>query len=306
MILLSGEYQEQILRTRDHLIKEAFITSSFYGSRHVATIPVDEYFQGLNDFSIFKEFKDIAQQQFQYDSTLIIETEGDEDLPPKSIIPATFPYIMDNLVETPLQCAKRACPNKKYENLWQIPLSPLYEFSGNTSSSFFYVTDIPEITDKTTNQIYDLIKTNIAQHFAKSRVPFVLNFSTEKLVKLDNSSGDIPAALNLYLDDVVNAQDDAWVLTMHQAIQWMENPTPLDQLWNFEPWQCKAERFVNLDCDIEGLTSEEDEMAAAKKEKFDSLNIQSLFPEGWGIVYWQSGLLGGAYLVIYLFDKYAT
>lgn len=39
--------------------------------------------------------------------------------------------------------------------------------------------------------------------------------------------------------DQILQQSDVWLVTNWQAIQWMQNPTPINQLKNFEPWGCR-------------------------------------------------------------------
>lgn len=38
--------------------------------------------------------------------------------------------------------------------------------------------------------------------------------------------------------DTISAMDDVWVVTAWQTIQWMRNPTDLDSILNFKPFQC--------------------------------------------------------------------
>ena len=38
--------------------------------------------------------------------------------------------------------------------------------------------------------------------------------------------------------DTISAMDDVWVVTAWQTIQWMRNPTDLDNILNFKPFQC--------------------------------------------------------------------
>jgi hypothetical protein len=34
---------------------------------------------------------------------------------------------------------------------------------------------------------------------------------------------------------------EVWFVTNWQAIQWMKKPTPVNQLNQFEPWNCKQQ-----------------------------------------------------------------
>ena len=41
----------------------------------------------------------------------------------------------------------------------------------------------------------------------------------------------------MFLDTIVS-MEDVWVVTAWQAIQWMRDPTPLEDIETFKPFQC--------------------------------------------------------------------
>ena len=46
--------------------------------------------------------------------------------------------------------------------------------------------------------------------------------------------------------DTISAMDDVWVVTAWQTIQWMRNPTDLDNILNFKPFQCDYKVTIML------------------------------------------------------------
>ena len=38
--------------------------------------------------------------------------------------------------------------------------------------------------------------------------------------------------------DTVTEMEDVWLVTSWQAVQWMRDPTPLDKIMEFKPFQC--------------------------------------------------------------------
>lgn len=46
--------------------------------------------------------------------------------------------------------------------------------------------------------------------------------------------------LQKFLDEMVKLPD-VWFVTNWQAIEWMKKPTPINQLSEFEPWNCKRQ-----------------------------------------------------------------
>ena len=43
-----------------------------------------------------------------------------------------------------------------------------------------------------------------------------------------------------FLDDL-NKMPEVYFVSNWEAIQWMQSPTPINQLSQFEPWKCKTQ-----------------------------------------------------------------
>ena len=43
--------------------------------------------------------------------------------------------------------------------------------------------------------------------------------------------------------DYMQKLPDVHFVTNYQAIEWMRNPTPINELNNFQPWQCDKRQF---------------------------------------------------------------
>lgn len=43
-----------------------------------------------------------------------------------------------------------------------------------------------------------------------------------------------------FLEEMVRLPE-VWVVNNWEAIQWMQKPTPITQLGQFEPWKCKTQ-----------------------------------------------------------------
>ena len=44
--------------------------------------------------------------------------------------------------------------------------------------------------------------------------------------------------LNFRFLDYVNSLPDTWMVSMDRALEWMKNPTSLDDIYNFKPFKC--------------------------------------------------------------------
>ena len=55
--------------------------------------------------------------------------------------------------------------------------------------------------------------------------------------------------LQRFLDDLTK-MPDVWFVNNWEAIQWMQKPTPINQLNQFEPWKCKTQVNKEKYCEL--------------------------------------------------------
>ncbi len=48
---------------------------------------------------------------------------------------------------------------------------------------------------------------------------------------------------DLFLDTIIS-MEDVWVVTAWQAIQWMRDPTPIQNIDTFKPFQCVYKAYI--------------------------------------------------------------
>lgn len=51
--------------------------------------------------------------------------------------------------------------------------------------------------------------------------------------------------LQKFMDEMVKLPD-VWFVTNWQAIEWMKKPIPVNQLNQFEPWNCKRQVCIYM------------------------------------------------------------
>ncbi|KAK6628407.1 hypothetical protein RUM43_002219 [Polyplax serrata] len=164
-------------------------------------------------FLMMKEFG------FQYDSSIVAPFSD----------PPLWPYTLDYKMPHKCQEVNQHCPTRSYPGLWEMVMNQL------TADSYTcaMVDDCP--TDLTGEDIYNMLHHNLQRHYTTNRAPFGIFFHSTWFKRAEYMK-----AFESFVSDVVR-RPDIWFVTNWQAIQWMQNPTPLNEINDFEPWSCKKD-----------------------------------------------------------------
>jgi len=77
--------------------------------------------------------------------------------------------------------------------------------------------------------LFTNIRVNPNEHY---RAPFPLYYHASWFTTAHHKEG-----FEAFLDTIVS-MDDVWLVTNWQAIQWVRDPTPLDRIKTFKPFNC--------------------------------------------------------------------
>ena len=279
-------------------------------SRKITSESKIEYIHGARHLGLTKQenyYKAIYELDVWYDSSLHITHEN------KSKNEYTYPYVMhNNTVESPLVCPGKGndngdnddCPKQDmhYDEQWQVPVLGFLDEDGNVQT---YVRDLDDLRteDWVTGfqpQVGEILYNATLRHFDNNeRVPLMFNFDIKDL-----QDEYLLEGVNEYLDNI-HKQNDIWVVTIKQMMDWVLNPVRLGLTYRFGEWKCEAR--MKDKCHVRGLDPDEDNVNDAKNKgnPIESLNITNIFPGGYYLVYWQTGLLLGTFFLIIMYDKYA-
>ncbi|XP_022646271.1 uncharacterized protein LOC111244018 isoform X1 [Varroa destructor] len=157
---------------------------------------------------------------FAYDSSYAV---------PQSHIP-TWPYTLDHL--PPHRCLNGRCATKAFPGLWEMPLNTLHTEEG--VGGHCVLADQCVFPSDDSEEIFEFLKENFLRHYTSNRAPlglfFHVNWFTDKTkVK----------ALGKFVDYVIDNHNDAYFVTMQQALLWMRTPKKVTELRDFAPWQCE-------------------------------------------------------------------
>lgn len=160
-------------------------------------------------------FKMLYDLNFTYDSSMPVY----ENKPP------SWPYTLDYKIFH--DCMIPPCPTKSYPGVWEVPMVMWQDLNGGRCSMGDGCSNPPDAEG-----IYKMLIKNFERHYTSNRSPFPLYYHAAWFTTPHHKEG-----FEAFLDTIVS-MDDVWLVTNWQAIQWVRDPTPLDRVKGFKPFQC--------------------------------------------------------------------
>ena len=165
------------------------------------------------------QLKILHENDFLYDSSMMTNE-------------MYWPFTLD--YKSPFCNSSAVCPEESLPGLWVVPIINKVQNSSTTSSC--NLIDSCVTPSKTTKEQWmNFFMDNFERHYNNSKAPFGLYASSLWFFK-SNSTQRLQAFMDFL--DYLSSLKDVYIVTMSQLIAWSRNPTPLNNLSTFEPWQC--------------------------------------------------------------------
>ena len=149
----------------------------------------------------------------------------DSSIPSSQNNPPLWPYTLDNPV--PHSCYV-SCPKNPYPGLWEVPMTDIIGLR-NIGCSMYDACVMPDETEELT----EIFWSNFLKHYDTNRAPYLLSAHTAWFW----GKWKRQQALFDFMDRALQF-GDVWFVSVHQALKWIQQPIPLSNLLNFQPWQC--------------------------------------------------------------------
>ncbi|XP_066912861.1 chitin deacetylase 7-like [Clytia hemisphaerica] len=141
-----------------------------------------------------------------------------------------WPFTLDYSTEMK-ECRKKdACPLNSYPGLWEIPKIP---FRDNIVSCTAY--DQCYRFDNNKEAVFEFLLNNFVRHYNQLRAPYPLFGHSDWMTGIHNVYRK--EGLKAFIQNMLS-KNDVYFVTLSQAVEWMKNPTTLDKIKTFRPWQC--------------------------------------------------------------------
>ncbi|XP_044741518.1 uncharacterized protein LOC123302590 isoform X2 [Chrysoperla carnea] len=162
-----------------------------------------------------KMFKMLYDSNFTYDSSMPVY----ENRPP------SWPYTLDYKLFH--DCMIPPCPTRSYPGVWEVPMVMWQDLNGGRCSMGDACSNPPAA-----DGVFKMLMKNFDRHYSTNRAPFGLFYHAAWFTQPHHKEGFIQFL------DTINAMKDVYLVTNWQAIQWVRDPTPLNRIANFQPFQC--------------------------------------------------------------------
>lgn len=168
------------------------------------------------------QYKVIEDFGFIYDSTVTV--------PPKTL--PLWPYTLDYKI--PHECKSGTCPTKSFPGIWEVPLNSHY-IESNEGGQCPYL-DQCVLHNHDANEVFEWLQEDFERHYLQNKAPYMMAFKSNWFQIKELEDG-----LQKFLDWAVTL-NDVWFVTVTQALTWMTDPKTVNQLNNFEAWDCKTKQ----------------------------------------------------------------
>lgn len=171
---------------------------------------------GNHQFRMMEEFG------FLYDSSLAAEKK-DKPL---------WPYTLQHRMPHACLGTNQNCPTKNF-TVWEMVVNSLDrrdEQHSERLTGCHFVDQCSNIREP--KQFRNFLEANLQHHYSTNRAPLGLHFTSSYFL----TRKDFFREFQKWIADV-SQRGDFYFVNMIQAINWMESPTELNSLANFELWQ---------------------------------------------------------------------
>lgn len=186
---------------------------------------------GNNQFFMMEE------QAFLYDSTITAPLSN----------PPLWPYTL--YFRMPHKCHGNGqnCPTRSHA-VWEMVMN---ELDRRDDPNFDEELSGCSMVDSCANiitgdQFYHFLNHNLDRHYKTNRAPLGIFFHASWL-KLNPEFLD---AFMQWIDEVLD-RNDVYFVTMTQVLQWMQQPTPMNNIRDFAPWKEKCEVKGQPHCNLQ-------------------------------------------------------
>ncbi|XP_013402344.1 uncharacterized protein LOC106167975 [Lingula anatina] len=177
-------------------------------------------------------YKALYDNNFVYDKSMLTGSPHfkDRSLP-------LFPYTLDFPPQVGTVCdngrvGSLNCPRGSYPGFWAVPVNrPFRKEAGESCNGADALgCDFAEDED-----VFEFYVHNFNLHYENNRAPLCLLLHSSWF-KSHPEGVDIVKQFIEY----VASYKDVYIITVHELVQWMKQPTDLSQIHNFKPWRTRC------------------------------------------------------------------
>ncbi|KAL4227514.1 hypothetical protein ACF0H5_012958 [Mactra antiquata] len=157
---------------------------------------------------------------YTYDATLTFSKRSFREKPPG-------PFTLD--FGYPYECQVKPCPKHSHPGFWEVPVVSLLDYK--QAYDCVYVDgcmNAPPDEEKAYQFLWD----NFHNYYTTTRMPFGINMHPSWFYYPDRLK-----AMDRFIKKLVSL-NDVYIISANRMLEWLKQPTPLQDLHSFAPWAC--------------------------------------------------------------------
>ncbi|XP_045480332.1 chitin deacetylase 1 [Harmonia axyridis] len=168
------------------------------------------------------QYKVIEDFGYIFDSSISV--------PPTDI--PVWPYTLDYKI--PHECKSGTCPTRSYPGIWEVPLNEHYvrDFEGGHCPYL----DQCVLHNSDAEEVFEWLQEDFSRYYEQNKAPYMMPFHTNWF-----SIKPLEKGLHKFLDWATTLPD-VYFVTITQALTWITDPKSLNQLNNFDAWDCQKKK----------------------------------------------------------------
>ena len=168
----------------------------------------------------------LQEENFQYDATMTVSTQNGFS---SKFWPNTLDYGWQ------LDCNVKPCPKRKFPGLWEVPVMML-EKPYSANGCLYLDSCRPDNKE----EAFQIFWVNFHSHYTGTRAPLLYTMHASWLREKHNYE-----AMNYFLLTILHYYSDVFIVNYQQLIAWMQNPTKLVNINDFNGWKCRK-KYLNF------------------------------------------------------------
>ena len=172
-----------------------------------------------------RQFSVLSDLQFRYDSTFMTGPYSED--PTKPYSPA-WPFTLDFPPYPYIFCDSKNCPTSQYPGMWEVPLNRWMGLDHQACSMMDACASQGTTKEDTLKYMWN----NFNRHYKGNRAPFGIFLHP---VWFDRGEHRFPAMVD-FIDGLLKTPN-VYIVTVNQALDWMQSPTNSSGIKDFAPWQ---------------------------------------------------------------------
>ncbi|GFN93481.1 chitin deacetylase 5a [Plakobranchus ocellatus] len=163
----------------------------------------------------------LAENNFRYDSSMVTGPLRSNTRPP------VWPFTLDSAPDSQT-CSLTPCPKRSYPGLWEVPLVRWYGSNKMACA-------MPDacIIGAGAKGARRFLEENFKRHYRTNKAPLGIFIHASWFGR---QRGNLEG-LAQFLDNL-SQLEDVWVVSVSQALDWIQHPVPVSKLESVKSWGC--------------------------------------------------------------------